>query len=373
VKTLLVDRYRFPRDKVCGDALIPDALQALHSLGLERAVSARARSLDGIRVHAPNGRSVSIAGRCACLPRREFDELLRDSAIAAGAAFMAPLNITGPIGVDRVAGATLEDRETKTTVTVRARITVLATGAVVEGLNRFQMTTRAAPSAIALRAYYKVPRDLSRSFDHLCISYDRSVMPGYGWIFPGPDDVFNVGIGWFLDSGRTARPPDVRDVWQKFTTRFPPAAELVRVSEQVSPLRGAPIRAGFTGSRLHRPGLIVAGEAAGLTYSFSGEGIGKAMASGIIAADRIVDCLNGRLAEADLGAVFEAQLRTFESRFRAYRSAQRWLSSATFANVLAARASRGSFVREQLEGLFNETTDPRALFSLSGLLRSIVR
>jgi flavin-dependent dehydrogenase len=29
---LMVDRGAFPRDKVCGDALIPDALQALERL-----------------------------------------------------------------------------------------------------------------------------------------------------------------------------------------------------------------------------------------------------------------------------------------------------------------------------------------------------
>ncbi|MDM0036016.1 FAD-dependent monooxygenase [Variovorax sp. J22P271] len=40
---LLVDQQAFPRDKTCGDGLIPDAQRALARLGLLDAVLARAR------------------------------------------------------------------------------------------------------------------------------------------------------------------------------------------------------------------------------------------------------------------------------------------------------------------------------------------
>jgi hypothetical protein len=36
------------------------------------------------------------------------------------------------------------------------------------------------------------------------------------------------------------------------------------------------------------PGLLVTGEAAGSTYSFTGEGIGKAMETGMLAADALL-------------------------------------------------------------------------------------
>lgn len=34
LKTLLLDKHRFPRDKICGDALSGKAIAILHALGL---------------------------------------------------------------------------------------------------------------------------------------------------------------------------------------------------------------------------------------------------------------------------------------------------------------------------------------------------
>ncbi|MDP1142592.1 NAD(P)/FAD-dependent oxidoreductase, partial [Klebsiella pneumoniae] len=64
--------------------------------------------------------------------------------------------------------------------------------------------------------------------------------------------------------------------------------ELMRVGELVGDLKGAPLRCTLTGAKWTRPGLIVTGEAAGSTYSFTGEGIGKAMETGMLAADAIL-------------------------------------------------------------------------------------
>ena len=40
LRVALVDQQAFPRDKVCGDGLIPDALGALDQMGLRAAVDA---------------------------------------------------------------------------------------------------------------------------------------------------------------------------------------------------------------------------------------------------------------------------------------------------------------------------------------------
>src|SRR5687767_6434378 len=93
----LVDRSEFPRDKVCGDALIPDALHALTNLGmLERVVPVSLQS-SGVRVYAPNGMSVALSGRSACVPRRLLDETLQAGALEAGATFRAPLKVVAPL------------------------------------------------------------------------------------------------------------------------------------------------------------------------------------------------------------------------------------------------------------------------------------
>ena len=370
----LVDRYDFPRDKVCGDALIPDALKALEKLSLKESVLARARILSKIRVYAPNERFVVIPGECGCVPRAILDDIIRSEAVKRGAQFYPSLDLkTAVVNDSVISGATFVTPNGRL-VTVRADITLLATGAAAEPLKRFNVCQRVAPSATAARVYLKADEGIARNFDYLCISYDQTICPGYGWIFPGPDDVFNVGVGYYYDAKTKPPETNIRILLQRFLTTFPPAIELAERSRQLTMLKGAPMRTALTGATLGVPGLLVIGEAAGLTYSFSGEGIGKAMESGLIAADVILKRPSRGPADlSDIAREYSNRiLDSFTPRFKAYKIAQDWLSSPTVANLLAWRASRSHFVKQQLEGMFQETVDPHKLFSVAGVIRSLI-
>lgn len=372
IETLLVDRSAFPREKVCGDGLIPDALDALRTLGLEQEVRRRANVTEYVRVYAPHGSYVDLRGTCACMPRKEFDKLLVDAAVESGASMLTPYSAR-PLGENPVMGALLEHQESGELVRVSAKMTVLATGAGVEGITAFGVAERREPSAVALRAYFQAPPGFARTIPRLIIAYDASTSPGYGWIFPGPNDVFNVGVGCFLDSERVTRKPSLGDMFNAFAHSFAPARELLKVTKQISPLRGSPLRTAMRGSRVFRPGLLVVGEAASLTYSFTGEGIGKAMASGILAATLIDDHLRGRLPFESIGPTYAARLdHDFGSRFHGYLRAQRWLEKSFLIDYLVWRAGRSSFVRRELEGIFSETSEPGVLLSVSGAFRSLL-
>jgi flavin-dependent dehydrogenase len=354
---------------VCGDALIPDAVRALERLGLKQRVLRRSRVLDGVRVYAPDGQFIDVHGDCACLPRRQFDEMLRAEAVNAGARFLPGVNVRNVlVDDDTVVGVDLG------TSRVRADVTLLATGAAAEPLKRFGVCHRIAPSATAARVYARTDERFARTFTHLCISYDTAICPGYGWIFPGPGATFNLGVGYYYDAKRPPPEKNVRKLLERFVRTFPPAADVMRHRISVTELRGAPLRTALCGSALSRPGLLVLGEAAGLTYSFSGEGIGKALESGIIAADVVAGC--GRRDEGAAKVMADTYSNRIREdcgpRFRAYKMAQDWLSNPTFANLLAHRASKSRFVQRELSGLFLETTDPRRLFSLAGMMRSLV-
>jgi geranylgeranyl reductase family protein len=373
-EVLMVDRSAFPRDKVCGDALIPDALQALERLGLKPRVLRSSRVMDRLRVYAPDGQFVEVSGECACLPRVIFDDILRAEAVRAGARFLPGLDIRGAVlDGDSVIGANLRTSD-GAALRVRADVTLLATGASAEALKRLGVCQRVGPSATAARVYVRTDEAFARALNYLCISYDAAICPGYGWIFPGPDGIFNVGVGYYYD-GRTP-PPDtnIRTLLQRFLRTFPPAADVMRHALDVTALKGAPLRTALSGAALSRPGLLVLGEAAGLTYSFSGEGIGKALESGIIASDIVHECRHLRDQRPKVIAdTYADRIRaTFASRFRAYKFAQDRLSNPRFANLLASRARKSRFVQRELSGLFQERADPRRLFSAAGILRSFV-
>ncbi|MEJ2552998.1 MAG: geranylgeranyl reductase family protein [Gammaproteobacteria bacterium] len=370
LKVVVADQDAFPRQKTCGDALIPDAIRALKRLGVWAEVSRHALQLDRIRIFAPNQQAVDIHGEVACLSRLEVDNILLQAAIRAGAEFIAEHRAVAPLLADgRVAGTEFQHLPHKSQAQITAKFVVLASGAAPSLLEAFGVCSRKAPSGFALRGYFQVDERGARDWDHLAISFDAALTPGYGWIFPGPDGVFNLGVGAFHDT-RRAPTMHVRDLWSAFLAGFPPAAELVRTARPLGRLRGAPLRTGLGGAALSRPGLLVAGEAAGTTYSFSGEGIGKALESGMIAGEALKEAFAypGREPEREYS-------RTITERFRrmfdAYEVAQKWLEHPSFCNWLAGRATNSAYVRRQLEGVFAERVDPRALFSLRGVYRAL--
>ncbi|HSV69458.1 MAG TPA: FAD-dependent oxidoreductase, partial [Methylibium sp.] len=94
---VLVDQHAFPRDKVCGDGLIPDAHRALRRLGLLDEVMALAQPVRHVRCIGPRGGFIDVPGTLAVLPRRELDLLLARGAAAAGARMHAPLRFVAPL------------------------------------------------------------------------------------------------------------------------------------------------------------------------------------------------------------------------------------------------------------------------------------
>ena len=90
VQTLLVDAADFPRDKTCGDGLIPDAHAAFERLGVYEEVMAQAQTIGCVRCVGPTGRHVDIPGTLAVLPRMALDHILVRAAQRAGAQLGSP-------------------------------------------------------------------------------------------------------------------------------------------------------------------------------------------------------------------------------------------------------------------------------------------
>ncbi|MBB3180552.1 NAD(P)/FAD-dependent oxidoreductase [Variovorax sp. Sphag1AA] len=366
VDVLLVDQHDFPRDKVCGDGLIPDAHRALERLGVLGEVLSRARASTQVGCVGPSGGRVEVPARLAVLPRREFDEILRQSALAAGARWLAPAKFEAPL-VDadqRVTGARLV-LPGGVTQSVTAKWTVLATGAASGPLTAAGLCTRKAPSGIALRGYVRHQAMASRSTG-LEVVWHRALRRGYGWIFPCADGVFNIGVGVTHDGD-----VNLRDLFDAFKRIHQPARELMEGGEPLGPFKGAPLRCSLAGARWSRPGMLVAGEAAGSTYQFTGEGIGKALETGMLAAEAIADARDAG-STGDVCARYEAALDALKPRFAAYEQANRINNHPWLADLLVRRARRSPSLVKRLSGVLEETHDPGRLVTAGGVLRLLL-
>ena len=369
VRVVLADRQSFPRDKVCGDGLISDALGALSALGLREWVARRAVHAHEVRIYPPHGPFLPLHGDFSCVPRVDLDLMLWEAAQNSGAVTRERLTAVRPLEAGSCVSG-VRFRGASGDVDVAARVTILATGADATTLADFGLGLRSRSNAVAGRAYFEAPAELADEWRSLLIAFNGRWCPGYGWIFPSPGNRFNIGVALFT----SASTPRLREFWRAFTADFAPAAAIVRASKQLSPFRGAPMRTGLSNARFGRPGLLAAGETAAVTYGATGEGIGKALESGIMAASYAADCIAGRrsfeTAHEEYGAEFRAR---FGLRYNAYEVAQAWAGHPLILSVLAARARVGRFARSELEALIAERGDLRRLFSVRGLLKALVQ
>lgn len=359
----LFDKALFPRDKTCGDALIPDAFHALEKLGLIGRVAAISYPTHGMRLISCNGNEVLIRAHSACMPRLKLDELLLNGAIEAGAEFLPGHDFTGLLDEDGKIYRVEFNAPGGGTASACARWVLLATGAHPAPIARAGLLLRAECRSFAVRQYVRNER-LAKGFNELVFVFDTTVRGGYGWIFPGPDAVFNIGIGFFGSAHKHNNP---RRHYERFIAKLPLARELMGDGEIVGALKGAPLRTGLSGTRVANGGLLGIGECIGSTFPLTGEGIGKAMETGILAADAIITKYD--LSRAAVAEAYRRSIDTLQPKFEVYRKAEFLFNWPYLTNKLVAHTSRNEYTRGKVEGLFNERSDPEFLLTLSGWRR----
>lgn len=376
LNVVLVDQHAFPRDKVCGDGLIADAHQALARLGVLETVMQQAHWAQSLRCTGPRGQQVDVPGTLAVLPRKRLDHIVCQAAVEAGARMLAPMRMSGLIEEGgRVQGARLQSGDGPT-LEIRAPWVILATGAAPAAMAAAKVVERQGPSAVAMRTYIRNPA-MTSQIRELEVIFHRALSPGYGWIFPCGDGLFNVGVGvFYVDRGLLGRrravqtrasDQSLRAMFEQLSAVSPRVHSLMQGGEVVAPLRGAPLRCTLEGAQLSRPGLLVAGEAAGSTYALTGEGIGKAMETGMLAAQAAL--LAHTQSDAQVQAHYESQINALRPRFKLYERAQVFGLYPWLADVVIWRARKSARLRQRISGLLNETSNPAHLFTLKGLVR----
>ena len=379
LQTLLIDAHAFPRDKVCGDGLIPDAHAALQRLGVLDEVMALAQRARHVGCIGPSGGRCDVAGRLAVLPRRQLDDILCRAAQRAGARFVAPARFDAPLlDGERVIGARV--LVGNAVHEVRARQVVLATGAVPQALIAADLCERRTPTGVALRGYVHHP-GMRERITELEVVWHKRLRRGYGWIFPCRDGVFNIGVGLAhsyergVDGRQTMRDINLREMFAAFCDVYAPARELMQAGTMQGDLKGAPLRCSLDGATLTRPGILVTGEAAGSTYAFTGEGIGKAMETGILAARSLADA-HKQAAQRDAADVFDAAqapyraaIAALKPRFELYERANRVNNHPWLADLVIWRAKRSPRVMRRMEAVLEETGNPGNLVSLRGIAK----
>src|SRR3954452_10617523 len=318
---VVLEKARFPREKVCGDGLTPRGVKALQDMGIDTSEAAGWVRHKGLRVFG-GGRVVEVDWpRLDSWPdfgliraRRDLDPMLAAHAHAAGARVHTQGTVTGPDldEAGRVVGVRAQVGPDKETAVWHAPLVISAeglSGRLAKSLGLLRREDR--PLGVAVRRYVRTPRTHD---DHLDISFplssnarSRESMPGYGWSFGMGDGTANVGFG-LLDTRR--REGDHRAVLRTWLATLPPEWGLGE-EQAVTPVRGAGLPMALYRGPAYTRGLLLAGDAAGVVNPFNGEGISYAMETGRMAAEAAGSALATRP-----GPAREAVLRGYPRRLR---------------------------------------------------------
>jgi geranylgeranyl reductase family protein len=241
---LVLEKARFPREKVCGDGLTPRAVKALTGMGIPMAPADGWRRTKGVRLVAGGSRLEldwpelsSYPGYGMVRGRLAFDEILARHAQKAGADLREGMTVTGPLldeRTGRIAGVTARpaDHDPGTggrpaARRFRARLVVAADGnssrlSVSMGLRRREDR----PLAVAVRGYYTSPRHADDYLEVWLDLWDGGrLLPGYGWIFGMGDGTSNVGVG-LLNSAAGRRTIDCRARLRRWLAAMPAGIRL---------------------------------------------------------------------------------------------------------------------------------------------------
>jgi len=284
---LLVDKASFPRDKICGDGLTAGALRLLESLGFDPAVVPSWQPVDDVVVSSPSQREVVFplpraAGRYAVVARRtELDAALVDLARAAG--------VRVHEGHPLLDAEERDDRivlQVEGLGPVEARYAIGADGMWSPLRKHLGVATEGYRGEWhAFRQYFTGVGP--RAARELFVWFEPDLLPGYAWSFPLPSGVANVGFGIQREGGKVARVQDMKALWPDLLARPHIRAVLGADAQPESPHRAWPIPARVDDIRLATARALFVGDAAAATDPMTGEGIGQALLTGVLAAEAI--------------------------------------------------------------------------------------
>jgi geranylgeranyl reductase family protein len=297
---VIIEKETFPRDKVCGDACSgktafvlrkanPTWLQEIFDNGAEYTPS------HGIIFVAPNGKALNIPynpnrqpdeqAPGFTTPRLTFDNFLFSKLPSPHATIHQAASIKS---IDKQTDGTVKVTFTKGGETHEVTAPVIVGADGDKGIVRKTFVNdTASPKAYAvgLRAYYKGVTGMDKN-NFIELHFLPEMLPGYFWIFPLPDGTVNVGVG-IISSRVRQKKINLREQMLHAIKTNPNIKDRFANATLVDKIQGWGLPMGMEQQPVSGNGYLLTGDAASLIDPFSGEGIGNALYSGMLAADAL--------------------------------------------------------------------------------------
>ena len=292
---IVIDKAFFPRDKCCGDGLTTGALRILDELGFDPKSVPNWTVCNDVWLRSPSGKEMQFSlptqGQFAAIaPRIELDNALvqltrsRGIQVLEGHEFVSIREQTADqITIDFSNGNS--HNNSNKYETVEAKFLIASDGMWSPVRKSLGMST---PGYLgewhAFRQYANNVTGPAK--DRLHVWFDKDLLPGYAWSFPLQNGRVNIGFG-ILRGGKYSV-QQMKDLWPNLLARKHIAKALGPEVVMEDRHTAWPIPARVTTAPLSTGRVLFIGDAACVTDSLTGEGIGQALLSGQLSAQAII-------------------------------------------------------------------------------------
>ncbi len=379
VDVLVLDRAKFPRDKICAEYLSPQASRVLSDMRvLDEIEATNPAHLAGMRIRAPNGHVANgefaanhgfhgFRDKGLAVQRTILDEIVLRGARTTGARVEESMRVTDLArnGSARVSGVSVLGADGQKR-TLRARYVVGADGlrSVVGRRLGLVRTSRIWPRRIALVAHYRKVQGVT-DMGEMHVDYD-----GYFGIVDVGDGKMNVAVVVPM-----SRAKEIGDDKAEFLERWigsrPHLAERFVGAERITPVRATGPFA-TSSRRAWSPGAALVGDAADFFDPFTGEGIYAALRGGELLAPYLVEALGSSAKDEGriLSGYDRARKREFGGKWKLERIVGMAIAYPYFLNNAARVLSQRKDMADLLVGVAGDfipasvVLSPRFLFNL---------
>jgi len=315
LRALVLEREKFPREKVCGDCLNPSCWAVFSRLDLAKRVRALPHAkLERVEFIAIGGRKVIVdlpSGEVCelAIKRSLLDDLLLKRAGELGAQINEETTVTA---LSNSNGWKIETAGGKNFV---AQMLVAADGRNSTVARLCNLLPRPERERIALQSHLRLPGNFGNRVVLQLLPH------GYAGLSPVNDEELNVCL--------VAKPRSISALKAWATKRFDVLPD--HTWRTITPLTRAPIPP-------ERENLFLIGDATRVVEPFTGEGIYYAMCSGKLAAEAIAKIIRGEDRQASLREFVRACGEMYRGRLWINRLARAAVLSPRIASFLVRSA-----------------------------------
>ncbi len=369
----ILEKAVFPRDKICGDGLSGKVVSVLKKLdaGIINELKGRPDEFLpswGVVFIAPNGKKLEIPFKKDLShephppgfvsKRIHFDRFLADKINTPYATLLTDAEVTGLVRNQH--GISVHYHYQGQNQEFTSRLVIGSDGdRSIASKTFFNYSLEPEHLYAGIRGYYKGISQ-THPLNFIELHFIRELLPGYFWIFPLPDGYANVGV-CVLSSSISKSKINLRETMQQVIEKHPEIRQRFSNATAVSQVQGWRLPLGSAKRTFSKDHVLLTGDAASLIDPFTGEGIGNAIYSGMLAAGAAKKAMESDTFteeflklhyDGEIEAALRAELKLSYKMQRLCR--QPWLF-----NFVASRSEKNPTLKETISCMF-EDLDLRA-------------